>query len=159
MSNKVKKNAISYAIKILNYRPRSKMEISNALKNKGYAEYDIRAVISYLIELQYLDDVKFMESWIYYRLNISPRGRWIVKNELIQKGVSHQDVENHFNQFYSEENEKHCLMILIKKFLDKQHILDNPNSDEQWERFYKKMYRKGFSKSLVVEVLNQEEDN
>lgn len=148
-------NPLNRALKLLTIRPRSIEELRKLLLERKYSLDDINQAICRLIELKYLDDIKFMESWCYYRQHISPKGRWYVKRELLAKGISHDDLEEYFNQFYSEEAELVCLKGLIEKKIKKENLWDDKYDKKDYEKFIIALLRKGFKHNIILDALDQ----
>jgi regulatory protein len=58
--------ALTCALRVLSYRPRSNNEIDQKLRSKGFSSKIRESVLGKLIDVGYLDDVRFAESWINY---------------------------------------------------------------------------------------------
>ncbi|MGI6678890.1 MAG: regulatory protein RecX [Dehalobacterium sp.] len=143
------------ALKLLNIRPRSIEELRKMLLEREFPLEEVNQVISQLIQLKYLDDVNYIESWCYYRQHISPKGRWLVRKELVMKGVSAFDLDEHFDAFYSEEDEKKCLQILIEKKSIKRRLEQSKNYEKEYQKVVAQMVRKGFNLHQVLENLDR----
>ncbi|MEX0682335.1 MAG: RecX family transcriptional regulator [Dehalococcoidia bacterium] len=89
--------AMSSAIRLLAFRPRSEREIRDALRTRRVPEEIAEETLSRLTELRLLDDRAFAESWTESRQRNSPRSRRMVLAELAQKGVrgevAHESVQ------------------------------------------------------------------
>lgn len=145
---------MGHALKLLNVRPRSKEELRQLLLERKYSLEEINSVISRLIDMEYLNDIRFMESWCYYRQHISPKSRCYAKRELLAKGISFHDIEEFFDDLYSEEEELNCLKRLIEKKLAKGSVgIIRENKDCQ--KIISYLLRKGFKKSLILDMFNQ----
>ncbi|MEL7564288.1 MAG: regulatory protein RecX [Dehalobacterium sp.] len=148
-------NPLAHALKLLTIRPRSKEELKKLLLDRSYSIEEINQVIARLSELEYLDDIKFMESWCYYRQHISPKSRWYVKRELLIKGISFDDLEEHFDDFYSEEEELNCLKRIIEKKMSKGNLTGTNSDKKDDQKFVSALLRKGFKLSLILDLLNR----
>lgn len=155
MSNQKKKQGdLAYTLRLLSYRPRSIQEIRTALALRDCPPEKTEEIIAYLIRLDYLNDFRFMESWCHFRQHVSPRGRWWVKKELAEKGISPEDIARNFDQMYPQEIEKDCLTRLVEQWLGRREVTGNGQRKEDWRRFYNTLCRKGFNRSFIHEVLN-----
>jgi len=76
------------AIGYLSYRPRSKNEVRQRLRRRGFDDNVVEEVILNLKERQLIDDIAFSEYWRNNRLSFSPRSRRLINLELRQKGVA-----------------------------------------------------------------------
>jgi regulatory protein len=80
--------AISSALQLLGYRPRSEAELRDRLKRKGYDPAVTERVLGRLRELEIVDDAQFAEYWVANRETFRPRGARLLNAELRQKGVA-----------------------------------------------------------------------
>lgn len=89
------------AYRLLSYRPRSTAEIRQRLAQKGFEKAIIEKVITRLSELELLDDRAFAQYWIEQRNTFRPRSRLALRQELYQKGLDRDLIE----EAVSEVNE------------------------------------------------------
>jgi regulatory protein len=146
---------VSTALRLLKYRPRSREELRQALISRGFNNDEIKSTVSYLEDLGYINDVRFMESWCYYRREVSPRGRWLVKRELLAKGIAPESLEKYFDQYYPLEAEEVYLRGLIARQLAKVELHDGRITDEDRKKLMLKLYRKGFDRWLVNQLAEE----
>jgi regulatory protein len=81
------------AISFITYRPRSEREVRQRLHEKEYDDETIARVIQRLSELQLLDDEAFARYWLDQRETFRPRSQMALRQELAQKGVSREVVD------------------------------------------------------------------
>lgn len=81
------------ALRYLDYRPRSQAELKQRLARRGFDGDTIAATLARLKELGLVDDLAFARFWQENRQAFSPRGRWLVRRELRQKGVADEVIE------------------------------------------------------------------
>ena len=82
-----KNDALKFAMKLITLRKRSVFEIKTRLKKKEYESNIIEQVIKELKGYKYIDDEDFAESYINDRMNFRPCGRFLIKNELQERGI------------------------------------------------------------------------
>lgn len=75
------------ATRQLAYRARSTAELTKTLRERGFGEPVIDAVIERFVELGYLNDEEFARRWIANREQVAPRGTRLLRQELRQKGI------------------------------------------------------------------------
>lgn len=85
--------AYNNALRLLGYRPRSRLEVERHLRQKGYEAEVIEAVITRLVANRYVDDEAFARSWLNHRERLKPRGARGLSHELRQKGVEREIIE------------------------------------------------------------------
>ncbi|MDO8614732.1 MAG: RecX family transcriptional regulator [Dehalococcoidia bacterium] len=79
--------ALSSALHLLAYRPRSEAELRERLARKGVRPDVLGAAIARLRELSLIDDAAFARTWVEGRERTSPRSRRLLASELRAKGV------------------------------------------------------------------------
>lgn len=82
----VLRRARQKAIAVLERSDRTEAEIRRKLKEGMYTETIIDSVITYLVSLHYLDDLRYAEN--YVRTRASQTSARELSNKLLQKGVS-----------------------------------------------------------------------
>ena len=108
--------AQNFALNYLSYRPRSRKEVYERLRRKGYAESIVREVVEYLTERHYLDDRKFAYDWADFLVNHKIVGRLFLRRELRLKGVLEDIIEEVIQDIYvSEDWEKELALQLVQK--------------------------------------------
>ncbi len=116
----------SSAIYSLAMREHSRLEIKNKLKKKDYVEgVDLEKLLDELEESNYLNEERFVESFIRYR---SGRGQGFIKisNELRQRGIkasmiqsAMQEAEVDWFQLAKEQREKKFGLKKPEEFKEK----------------------------------------
>ena len=81
------------AMRYLSYRPRSIDEVRRNLLRKKLEEPLVERVIAYLREYNYLNDRDFARYWVEQRETFKPRGRLALQQELRQKGVAREIID------------------------------------------------------------------
>lgn len=85
--------AYQNALRLLGYRPRSRLEVERHLHQKGYEAEAIEAAMARLVANRYIDDEAFARSWLNHRERLRPRGARGLSHELRQKGVEREIIE------------------------------------------------------------------
>ena len=83
-------NAMSSALRLLSYRPRSEREMRDAMRSRRIPDAIAGETLGRLKELRLLDDRAFAETWAESRQRNSPRSRRMILAELAQKGVERE---------------------------------------------------------------------
>lgn len=135
------------AIYSLAMREHSRLEITNKLKKKDYVEgVDLEKLLDELEESNYLNEARFVESYIRYR---SGRGQGIIKisNELKQRGInqsqitkSMQEAEVNWSKIAAEQRIKKFGELLPQEYKEKARQM----------RF---LYGRGFDSEVIRAVV------
>ena len=147
-----KNQAVKFAIKLLSIRKRSVFEMRNRLKRKEFGGEIIDEVIEELFEYKYLNDEEFAEAYINDRINFNPRGSFLIKKELREKGVAENIVDWKIKELLPEEKE----MELAKEAAEKK--IKSLNKDLDKNKIYQKvsayLQAKGYAGWIIREILN-----
>jgi regulatory protein len=80
-------NAHEAALRLLSSRPRSETEMRTRLAMRGVEPSAIEDEVARLHSSGLLDDRKFAEAWVEDRKRASPRGRRMLRYELLGRGI------------------------------------------------------------------------
>ncbi len=136
------------AFRFLAHRPRSEWEIRRNLQGKEYAPAIIDAVIVRLTELKLCDDWEFSRYWVRQREQFKPRSPFVLSQELRQKGVESEIIDEVLNEVDVEASARNAAEKRVNRW---QHL------DE--EEFRNKMSRylagRGFAYGVVRDVVRE----
>src|SRR3970282_168699 len=85
--------AQSYALYPLLSRSYIKRQMMDKLKRKGYGQYAIDATLERLEQLGYIKDEPYAQDWVDSRRRAKPRGKRMLKHELMNKGIEQTTVD------------------------------------------------------------------
>ncbi len=86
-------NAHAAALRLLATRPRSESEMQTRLAMRGVDPAAIADEMERLRSAGLLDDEKFAQSWVEDRKRLSPRGRRMLRYELLGRGIDPESAE------------------------------------------------------------------
>ncbi len=81
------------AIRLLNYRQRTSVEMTNRLLKKGYEPIQVKVVVDRLLENHLLDDSQFAENWVADRQRLHPRSKRLMSLEMKNKGLDRLTID------------------------------------------------------------------
>lgn len=89
-------NEVAYqaALRLLNRRLKTELELKTTLLTKGYSLDQIDLVIQRLKSERLLNDELFTKSWIESRNHFHPRSQRLLKFELKKKGIAEELIDN-----------------------------------------------------------------
>ena len=82
-----RRKAHEAALQLLRHRPRSEREMVRRLRQRGLPADVVAEEVERLREAGLLDDEAFAESWVEERRERSPRGKRLLRQELVGRGV------------------------------------------------------------------------
>lgn len=146
-------SVLQYCFRYLAGRARSEQEIRKKLQMADISSDMIELVIQRLKELKYVDDRQFAADWIKSRIALRPRGRLLLKNELLLKGLEETLVDEILGEEFPQEIEFNlCLSMARKKAL----TVTNVGPEKKRTKIIKYLQSKGFTWDCIREV--QEHD-
>jgi regulatory protein len=137
------------ALDYLSRRPRSEWELRDYLKRKDYDSPTIDTTLNKLSDYGYIDDLKFAQSWISSRRLLKPTSLRRLRQELMQKHVSQEVIEEALQ--VDEGDEQAALKDMIAKKSSQSRYQDR-------EKLIAYLLRQGFNYSDIKTALQEESD-
>jgi regulatory protein len=143
--------AYSQAIFYLSIRMRSEQEIRQHLKEKDMESHVIQEVIHKLSGQGYLNDLEFALAYVRTQINTTKKGPIVIKNELQEKGVKGEILEEALAQYSLELQLQHAIELLEKanKKPNKQSLIQYKMKVEQ------QLTVKGYQRSIIQKALEE----
>lgn len=110
----------------LSYRARSRREIADYLRRKGYEPDTAAQIIGQFESEGLINDAQFAEDWSKNRQLIQHRSRRELKSELIKKGIEKETIETSIAELPDEVETIVSLIHsknLLKKYDDEKRLM------------------------------------
>ena len=151
--NKIKKSEteIKYYEKVINYinfKPRTKKEVSEYLKNLEATDSQIKALIKKLESIAYIDDKRYTESFVSEYIR-KKKGSKYIEHTLEQKGIE-KDLIFKYLENYSKEKEFENATEVANKYA--KTITKNPIK-KQKNQITNKLISEGYPYDVVNRIL------
>jgi regulatory protein len=143
--------AREYAFLLLKFRLRSEKELAGRLKQKGFSKELCQQTVNFLKDKQFIDDRVFAKGWVSSRLK-RPFGLKKIKQELVQKGLGKEIIEETFAQAKEDYDEGNIVRQLAEQRFSR---LKGVEPLKAKARVYAYLMRRGFSSDLIVAVINK----
>ena len=143
--------AKKYAFLLLKFRLRSEKELAQRLKQKGFSEELSQDTVNLLKAKQFIDDRVFAKGWVASRLK-KPFGLRRIKQELAQKGLDKQVIEEAFVQVKEDYDESGIVRELAEQRFFR---IKNVEPFKAKARVYAYLMRRGFSPDTIGEIVNK----
>ncbi|MDP2917060.1 MAG: regulatory protein RecX [Dehalococcoidia bacterium] len=147
-SGEALENCLDAAIRFLGYRPRSEQEVRQRLLRRGFEGEMINTTIARLKERNLLDDRSFAEFWKEDRDAFNPRSRWLIKQELRQKGVTGDVIEQVIGALDDEDS-------AYRAASDRARSLSRSDYETFRRRLGEYLKRRGFGYTVANRVVEQ----
>ncbi len=140
--------ALRYALNILNRRDYTEFEMLSKLNNRGFEKDVIDNTIKYLKEKKLIDDERYADNFIYFKLK-NGYGKKRIEYELKKKGID----GNIINKYLQEVDEG----SFIKEVFEKK-LTTLKNSRNKKSKLYSFLVRRGYGYDLINEILNNSKE-
>lgn len=141
-----------YAVKALGRRMRTEAELRRLMQARvepgDRGESVVQAVIGRLKEQRYLDDQSFAETYARLRQENEKLGARRVRQDLRQKGVKAELVEETLDTRYADTNEE----ALARQHLERKRIR-KPENEKETARVVRRLVAAGFSTGVIYKIL------
>lgn len=143
--NKKLPNPVNYSLWLLNYKPRSVKEMTLALKKRGFSEEVAAETVESLKRWGYIDDDRYKEYLVEKRKRNNPKGRNFVRRELQEAGI---DCEYELEDLYTDEEEREIIGKLLSQWYER-----GKDFEENKNRYFQRLYRRGFSTGNISDQI------
>ncbi|MCY3722042.1 MAG: regulatory protein RecX [Candidatus Poribacteria bacterium] len=129
----------------------TKNEMEQRLAREGFSTKAIETTIEELIHSGHIRDRQYAENWIVSRQKSNPRGKMLLKKELVNKGIDRETAEQVVANVETEDETKVALQIAQKRM--KQYTGLPIHVAKR--RLHGFLARRGFGSKIVRHVLEQ----
>jgi regulatory protein len=136
-----------YSLNLLNFKARTKQEISQKLTEKGYSEPQIEQITQKLTDSGLVEDMRYAQSWVENRNEFHPRSQRLMRLEMKRKGIEEETIEKALE---SSAEDSELAIRAAKQQLRKYEHLDWPEFRQKLGAF---LMRRGFSYGTIAPVL------
>lgn len=152
--------AYARALHFMSYRVRSIGEVRERLKRDEWPEEVIERVLARLQAESYLSDENFAGVWIENRTLSKPRGGRVLRQELRQKGVARETIDEALPA--QNEELENAVVAAGQIVRSKERAWRDLDDREKREKTLQALQRRGFSFSVAKEawgLLDEEATN
>lgn len=144
-----------YAVGTLARRMRTERDLRRLMRLRAEpgeaGEQAMDAVVTRLIELKYLSDIRFAADYTRLRKENEKFGKRRVQQDLAQKGIQKQLISDTISTFYDDVDE----VALARTYCEKKRIKHPQGIDSKKEtsRIVNRLLRAGFSSNSIFKLL------
>ncbi len=140
--------AYQQALKFLNFRQRSQVEVERNLKEHQFSEEVIAGVIDRLSNSGFLNDERFAQAWVENRNEFRPRGSNLLRMELRQRGLQDEAIESALQGIDEEE-------LAYRAGVKQSRKLDGLDRNQFRKKMYAFLARRGFNYEIISPVVER----
>lgn len=139
------------SLHFLNFRPRSEEEVRNYLTKKlqKFPQTDasiINLIIHKLKEQRFLNDKEFAQWLVRSRTEFKPKGKYLVKQELKQKGIAQDIIEEVLGPEVRTQSDKDLAIQVLEQKKKKYASMEH---NERFQKAGSMLARRGFDLDAI----------
>ncbi len=139
------------ALKLLSIRPRSVLELTEKLEEKGYPTSEIKKTISYFKKEGLLDDKKFAHLWVENRKKFKPLGKRRLSLELRRKKIKEDIIEKEISKIKSKEEVEQAKDLAGRRV----KLYNNLEKLKKREKIIDFLSRRGYNWDVIKEAIER----
>jgi regulatory protein len=143
-------DAKQIAFNYISYKKRTKKQVIDKLKQKGFTENEVNLTIEYLDNNNLLDDEKYEKSFVKDILLTKKIGKNKVFNILYEKGVDREIIVNTLNKYFPNDSLETAIIVAERKY----NLIKNKPIEKIKQSLFNHLLLKGFSFEEAKETIN-----
>lgn len=140
------------ALRLLSYRSRSEKELDQRMRRSGIYQSTAKAVIKDLKRLRLIDDEEFARKFINDLIRRKPAGEFLLKAELQKRGISNAVIDRIIERTFKEVSQVELARKGVQQWLARH---PRTLSNERQQKVAQYLYQRGFSWSIIDEVVGE----
>lgn len=129
----------------------TKSGMEQRLKREGFSEEAVETAVEELIDSGHIRDRRYAKNWVVRRQKSNPRGKTLLKHELLDRGVDRETVEQVVAQVETEDEAVLALQIAQKRVKQYRRLPTHVAK----RRLHGFLARRGFGSDIVRQVIEQ----
>lgn len=146
----LRKRARLQCMNLLKAMDRTEHQLYTKLKQSGYPREVAEDAVAYVKSFHYVDDVGYARRYLENRGQ--SRSMLQIKQELLRKGISKEDIAEALSQAETVSEEETIKNLAVRRKMN----LENPTREEL-KKYYAFFQRKGFSYPAIRNILRSVE--
>lgn len=139
-------------LRLLEFRPRTRVELQQALGRKGIEPEVVEQVLSRLDAVGLIDDKAFADVWVRSRHTYEGLGRTAIAAELRRKGVDEETTAEALTTVDYGAEEERARQLVRKKL----RTLTAADEQTKVRRLVAMLARKGYTQGMAYRVVRDE---
>lgn len=143
--------ARQYCLRLLEGRPRTRTELADSMRRKGFEEAVIAEVLDRYAEVGLIDDQVFARAWVESRHRSRGLSKRSLAGELRRKGVDPEFVDAAVEQVTDDDEREAALALARRRY----RSLAGQSDDVVLRRLVGMLARKGYGSGVAIPVVKQ----
>lgn len=137
--------ARTIVLNALSYSAKTRKQLADLLRKKAVPDEVASAVLDRFTQVGLIDDLQFAKQWVRSRQSSRGLARRVLRQELMQRGISQDDIEGALLEVDDESEAAAVFDLAERKFRSMSH-LDHATAKR---RLSAVLARKGYSYAVV----------
>ena len=146
------------ALKLLERTRRTRADLRRRLRDKGYAEAVVAAVIERLQVVGLLDDVEFARTFLAGRWGRRAAGWRVLERDLRQRGVEREDIDRARARFEADQGPADEVRLARRVAAQAERRYAALDQRVRRQRLYALLARRGFDGDVIEQALRGEQE-
>lgn len=138
------------------YKPRTKKQIIQKLKEKGFCSDDIAKSLVFLKEFKLYDDYHYAEMFVKDYLEKKPSGKQRIALELAKRGVPRNIIDDVLYSHFPDNDTLALARIATDK---KLRSVSYKSQEKQRNSLVSYLQRQGFSWDIIKKIIDEKFEN
>lgn len=159
--------ARDYCLRLLAIRPRSRRELLQRMRQRGYSERTAESVLQRLDELGLVNDTELANAIVRSALEHRPRGRFALAAEMRRLGLGEECIRRALDALDTDTEVKLAVQLLRqwlarwqRELSRRSNASDDSDEDAQlkaklWRRAFMRLSQRGFGANVIYEAFRQ----
>jgi len=147
-------NLLNYAHFFLRFRPRTEKEMRDYLNKKILSRYwsrdDVDRAIAVLKEQNLINDKEFVCWFVDQRKSGNPKGKFVLRGELLRYGLDKQLIDN-----YLSENPLDEEALANQALISRWPRFNNLSKEKRWQKASQFLLRRGFGFYIIRKTIEK----
>lgn len=143
--------AYNKVINYLSYRMRSEKEVRSYLHQEEITQTQVDRIVGRLKKSKLIDDLQFAEMFVRSRMNTSSKGPGLIRQELQEKGIQDEFIQEALEQFERDVQEEKALKLVQKRLRRRR----KDSFQKQLDQARAALLRNGYPSSVINTVMDQ----
>lgn len=143
--------ARQYCLQLLSGRPRTRSELGDSMRRKGFEESVVSEILERYAEVGLIDDAVFARAWVDSRHRSRGLSKKVLAGELRRKGVDPEFVDEAVAAV-SDEDEREAALALARR---RYRSLAGQSDEAVLRKLVGMLARKGYGSGVAIPVVKQ----
>jgi regulatory protein len=151
-------SSVEIALRYLAPRRRFERQVRAELRRKGFSREETDAAIARVKELGLIDDAETARAWIKDRLRFGPKGKGLLRAQLLRNGVAPAVADDALDDVLKESPEIETAVAVLKRMASRRgRTSENVLRRRMWSALARRGFDRDTTREAIAQVLGEDE--